>query len=110
MPRLKPTFRSHDSTFPLQEFLDYGSGKRSVYAAHAILTLCRFGRLLSWMGVPASRLFGPLTDPDSGGMSMEMKARMSLQKPKRSPMELMLIAATPIVVGLMPLRIRGKAS
>ena len=92
MPRVKrPRIGLPISAIPpgvrsfASDLLDYSYGKKRVYAAHLVVTLCRFGRWLSWALFPAYRFFPSLTDSVDGAMSWEMKARISLRPDPKLP-------------------------
>lgn len=74
MFRSPPGFRSS-----IDDLFAYSNRQKRVYAAHTVVTLCRFGRWLSWALFPAYRFFPALTDCVDGQMSWEMKAKITLR-------------------------------
>jgi len=73
-----------------EDLIAYSNGTKKVYAAHTVITLCKFGRWLSWAIFPVLRFFPVLTDSIDGAMSWEMRAKLSLRP---DPMTPILIAA-----------------
>src|SRR3990172_8112932 len=73
----------------------YSNREKRVCGAHLILTLCKFGRWLSWALLPGIRPFRFLME-SSGGMSLELKAQISLRP--NSVLPLMVgVAAIPVL-------------
>jgi len=102
MPRIKrPRIGSFIHKAPpgartfVSDLIDYSNRKKRVYAAHLVVTLCRFGRWLSWALFPNFRFFPVLTDQVDGAMSWEMKAQLTLRPNPQLP----ILAA----VGIMPI-------
>ena len=62
------------------ELMAYTSGREKLFAAHLVVTLCRFGRWLSRSLCPGIRLLTCWTDPVRPGvMSVELKAMITLR-------------------------------
>lgn len=80
-----------------EDLIAYSNRKKRVYAAYTVVTLCRFGRWLSWALFPAYRFFPALTDSVDGAMSWEMKAQLSLRPNPNLPF---LMALPVIGIGL----------
>lgn len=82
------------------EWLAYITGKKRLHYAHSVLTLCRFGRWLSWAFAPGWEFFYEWTEARKGDISTEEKARLSLRKPI-SDWEAMIMMALPVAAGLV---------
>lgn len=81
-----------------RETWDYATGAKKVRAAHAVLTLCRFGRWLTRSLCPWLRFLPAWTDcPPEGGLSLEMKATFSLSYRRNKHFPLLFLG-----VGLIP--------
>jgi len=74
------------------DLLAYSTRQKRVYAAHFMVTLCRFGRWLSWALFPSFRFFPGWTDSVDGAMSWEMKARLTLRPNPNLPMAMSIIS------------------
>lgn len=89
MPRIngeKAVRRRHPSRRPFfEDLVTYSNHQKRVYAAHLIVTLCKFGRWLSWAFFPRFRFFPGLTDSVDGAMSWEMKAKLTLNSNPNLP-------------------------
>jgi hypothetical protein len=64
----------------------YSNRQKRVYGAHMLVTLCRFGRWLSWTFFPWFRFFPAWTDSVDGAMSWEMRAQLSLRPNPNLPL------------------------
>lgn len=70
----------------MNDLFAYSSRQKRVYAAHAVVTLCRFGRWLSWALFPAYRFLPAWTDQVDGAMSWEMRAQITLRPNPNLPL------------------------
>lgn len=83
-----------------KEWIAYRTGEKRLHLAHLVVTLCRFGRWLSWALLPWWRFFPTWTDSKPGDLSVEQKAELSLKKPV-SVWEAMLPMMFPVAAGLI---------
>lgn len=83
MPRVKRFRGPFEPPRGFRLFMDdlwaYSQRRKRVYAAHAVVTLCKFGRWLTWALCPWLRFFPAWTDQVDGAMSWEMRAEISLR-------------------------------
>jgi hypothetical protein len=116
MPRIKrPEIGSLTSSIPpgvrsfASDLLDYSYRKKRVYAAYTIITICRFGRWLSWAFFPRYRFFPGLTESVDGAMSWEMKARISLRPDPKLPFILAATGAMGAIIASRSFRVKKGA-
>jgi hypothetical protein len=83
-----------------EEWMAYVTGKKRLRFAHAVLTLCRFGRWLSWALAPWFSFFDEWTKAKEGEISTEEKARLSLRKPI-SYWEATIMMALPVTAAMV---------
>ena len=91
------------------DLLDYSYRKKRLHAAHLVVTLCRFGRWLSWAFFPSFRFFPGLTDSVDGAMSWEMKAKISLRPDPRIPFVLAATGAMGAIIASRSFRVKKGA-
>lgn len=98
-------FKPPDMSGLYQDFMDYATGKKRLKRAYSILTLLDFVDWISWTFCPQVEFF-PTWRTGRGResrMCVELKARLSLEKPI-SPAEAwmcMALPITPALVGLL---------
>src|SRR3990170_3596017 len=101
MPRVKRIKSGFISTPPpgfrsfMNDLWAYSHREKRVYAAYTVVTLCRFGRWLTWALIPWFRFFPAWTDQVDGKMSWEMRAQLSLRPDPNLPF-LMGLAGLPL--------------